>query len=99
MVPPEDSQLLDTATRLFAAMGYDGTPIEQIAEAAGVGVADLRRAFGGKRELYLAVMERCHQTERGPHWTRTWPRSPAPTPRPSRAPFTFSSTATSTSRL
>ncbi|MEU4697972.1 TetR/AcrR family transcriptional regulator [Nonomuraea dietziae] len=63
MVPPEDSQLLDTATRLFAAMGYDGTPIEQIAEAAGVGVAELRRAFGGKRELYLAVMERCHQTE------------------------------------
>ncbi|GAA2775662.1 hypothetical protein [Nonomuraea dietziae] len=58
-------------------------------------MADLRRAFGGKRELYLAVMERCHQTEAA-SLDKDLARSHCADPRPSRAPFTFSSTATST---
>ncbi|MER7206447.1 TetR/AcrR family transcriptional regulator [Streptosporangium sp. NPDC020072] len=59
----ERELILRVATRLFAALGYDGTSTSQITEAAGVDVATLNEHFGGKRELYLAVMERAHLTE------------------------------------
>ncbi|MFC6885531.1 MULTISPECIES: TetR/AcrR family transcriptional regulator [Actinomadura] len=57
-------RVLDVATRLFAALGYDGTSTRLIAEAAGLNIATVAYHFGGKRDLYLAVMERAHQTER-----------------------------------
>ncbi|MEV8637728.1 TetR/AcrR family transcriptional regulator [Streptosporangium sp. NPDC051023] len=53
----ERELILRVATRLFAALGYDGTSISQIAEAAGLDVATINENFGGKRELYLVVME------------------------------------------
>ncbi|GLW06600.1 hypothetical protein Misp01_17300 [Microtetraspora sp. NBRC 13810] len=56
--------ILRVATRLFAALGYDGTSTSQIAEAAGLDLATVNRAVGGKRELYLAVMDRAHHAER-----------------------------------
>lgn len=57
-------RILDAATRLFAALGYDGTSTRMIAEAAGLNVATVAYHVGGKRDLYLAVMERAHQAER-----------------------------------
>ncbi|MEU4326827.1 TetR/AcrR family transcriptional regulator [Nonomuraea dietziae] len=57
--------ILKVATQLFAALGYDGTSTRQIAEAAGLNIATVNYHVGGKRELYLAVMERAHQAERG----------------------------------
>ncbi|MFC4048865.1 TetR/AcrR family transcriptional regulator [Actinomadura syzygii] len=57
-------RILDAATRLFAALGYDGTSTRMIAEAAGLNVATVAYHAGGKRDLYLAVMERAHQAER-----------------------------------
>ncbi|MBB4915481.1 TetR/AcrR family transcriptional regulator [Streptosporangium saharense] len=59
----ERELILRVATRLFAALGYDGTSTSQITEAAGVDVATLNENFGGRRELYLAVMERAHLAE------------------------------------
>ncbi|MFI6318351.1 TetR/AcrR family transcriptional regulator [Nonomuraea sp. NPDC050556] len=56
--------ILKIATQLFAALGYDGTSTRQIADAAGLNVATVNYHVGGKRELYLAVMERAHHTER-----------------------------------
>ncbi|SFI67543.1 transcriptional regulator, TetR family [Streptosporangium canum] len=55
--------ILRVATRLFAALGYDATSISQIAEAAGMDVATLTQRAGGKRELYLAVMDWVHEIE------------------------------------
>ncbi|MFC4058895.1 TetR/AcrR family transcriptional regulator [Planomonospora corallina] len=55
--------ILRAATRLFAALGYDGTSTRQIAEAVGLNIATVNYHVGGKRELYLAVMERAHQAE------------------------------------
>ncbi|MDP9862342.1 MULTISPECIES: TetR/AcrR family transcriptional regulator [Streptosporangium] len=55
--------ILRVATRLFAAMGYDATSVSQIAEAAGLNVAAVTGHIGGKRELYLEVMERMYQVE------------------------------------
>ncbi|MEV5824724.1 TetR/AcrR family transcriptional regulator [Spirillospora sp. NPDC052242] len=57
-------RLLDTATRLFAELGYDGTTLQLVADAAGVDVADVR-AFGeGKGGLYRAVFLRAAEAER-----------------------------------
>ncbi|MFI6599637.1 TetR/AcrR family transcriptional regulator [Nonomuraea sp. NPDC050536] len=56
--------ILKAATQLFAALGYDGTSTRQIADAAGLNIATVSYHVGGKRELYLAVIERAHQAER-----------------------------------
>ncbi|MEU8247712.1 TetR/AcrR family transcriptional regulator [Nonomuraea sp. NPDC048916] len=56
--------ILKVATQLFAALGYDGTSTRAIADAAGLNIATVNYHMGGKRELYLAVMERAHQAER-----------------------------------
>ncbi|WP_336207364.1 TetR/AcrR family transcriptional regulator [Nonomuraea sp. LPB2021202275-12-8] len=67
MTPAESGQaaaILKVATHLFAAHGYDGTSTRQIAEAAGLNIATVNYHVGGKRELYLAVMESAHQAER-----------------------------------
>ncbi|WP_250213740.1 TetR/AcrR family transcriptional regulator [Acrocarpospora catenulata] len=54
--------LLQSATRLFAALGYDATTMRQIADATGID--PVRAGFtGNKRDLYLAVIERAHQIE------------------------------------
>ncbi|QKG25307.1 TetR/AcrR family transcriptional regulator [Actinomadura verrucosospora] len=57
-------RILDAATRLFAELGYDGTSTRQIAEAAGLNIATVAYHTGGKRDLYLAVMERAYRAER-----------------------------------
>ncbi|MEV4382857.1 TetR/AcrR family transcriptional regulator [Streptosporangium sp. NPDC049644] len=56
--------ILRVATSLFAALGYDSTATSQIAEAAGLSVEALTEKFGGKRELYLEIMERAYRAER-----------------------------------
>ncbi|MEU6998231.1 TetR/AcrR family transcriptional regulator [Nonomuraea sp. NPDC046570] len=56
--------ILKVATTLFAALGYDGTSTRQIADAAGLNIATVNYHVGGKRELYLAVMERSAAAER-----------------------------------
>ncbi|MFD1931070.1 MULTISPECIES: TetR/AcrR family transcriptional regulator [Nonomuraea] len=56
----ERERILQAATRLFAALGYDATEIVQIAEAAGLSTKAVSSQFGAKRDLYLAVMERAH---------------------------------------
>jgi AcrR family transcriptional regulator len=49
-------RIIQTATRLFASLGYDGTSTQLIADAAGVGVHTITRLVGGKRDIYVAVM-------------------------------------------
>jgi AcrR family transcriptional regulator len=51
-------QILEVATRLFAAQGFQGTTTRQIAEHSGVTEALIFRHFPGKEELYWAVIER-----------------------------------------
>jgi AcrR family transcriptional regulator len=65
--PARDSareRILDAATRLFAGLGYDGTSTRLIADSAGLNIATVAYHVGGKRDLYLAVMERAHRAER-----------------------------------
>jgi AcrR family transcriptional regulator len=48
--------LLTAATHLFAARGFDGVSVAQIAQRAGVTKALVNYHFGGKRKLYLVIM-------------------------------------------
>ncbi|MCW2890032.1 MAG: TetR family transcriptional regulator [Streptosporangiaceae bacterium] len=53
-------RIIETATRLFASLGYDGTPAQMIADAAGLDVATVTDLVGNKCDIYLAVMERAY---------------------------------------
>lgn len=57
-------QLMETATRLFAELGFDGTSMRLIAEAAGVDVDVLTAQVGDKTRLYREVMKRAYHIER-----------------------------------
>ena len=50
--------LIDAATALFSAHGYDGAGTPEIAARAGVSVGTFYRYFDDKREIYLEVARR-----------------------------------------
>lgn len=50
-------RLLAAAAKMFAARGYDGVSVRELATAARVNVAAVSYHFGGKRGLYLAALE------------------------------------------
>jgi TetR/AcrR family transcriptional regulator len=52
------AQILDAATRLFAARGYDGASLARIAAAVGVRKASLLYHFPSKDALHRAVLDR-----------------------------------------
>lgn len=49
--------LLAAAADLFAERGYEGVPVWAIAQKAGVNKAMISYHFGGKRNLYLAIVD------------------------------------------
>jgi AcrR family transcriptional regulator len=51
------THLIDVATRLFAAHGYDGTSIEAVLAESGVSRGALYHHFPGKDALFWAVLE------------------------------------------
>jgi TetR/AcrR family transcriptional regulator len=51
-------RILNVAEALFAARGFAGTPMRDIARAAELTPASLYNHFDGKQELYEAVLER-----------------------------------------
>jgi AcrR family transcriptional regulator len=53
-----ERQLLEVAMELFAARGYQGTSIEDIARAGGVSRPIIYDHFGSKDELYLACVRK-----------------------------------------
>ena len=51
-------QILDAANALFAERGYGDVTIEDVASSAGVTRGLVHHYFGGRKELYLALLER-----------------------------------------
>ena len=51
-------QLLDVGRRLFAAKGFEGTSVEEIAARAEVSKPVVYEHFGGKEGLYAVVVDR-----------------------------------------
>lgn len=60
----ETRHLMETATRLFAGLGFDGTPLRMIADAAGVDMDVLTARFGDRAQLYREVMKNAYEVER-----------------------------------
>ena len=58
-------QILDAASALFAERGYDEVTIEDIAKSAGVARGLVHHYFGGRKEVYLALLERLGAGPRG----------------------------------
>jgi AcrR family transcriptional regulator len=56
--PQTRERILDVAEALFAAHGFAGTSVRQIAAAAELTPASLYNHFEGKEALYVAVLER-----------------------------------------
>lgn len=59
----EVERVIEVATRLFSELGYDGTSMRMIADAAGIESKDVLTRVGDKTRLYLTVMLRAHQAE------------------------------------
>ena len=55
--PEARAKIAAAAESLFAARGYDGTPIRDIAKKAGVNGAMIHYYFGSKEGLYRAILE------------------------------------------
>jgi AcrR family transcriptional regulator len=49
-------QILDTAAELFAERAYDEVSVEDIATAAGVARGLVHHYFGGRKDVYLALL-------------------------------------------
>lgn len=50
-------RLLDAALQVFAERGYDAASVEEVAAAAGFTKAAVYSNFGGKDDLFLALMD------------------------------------------
>lgn len=51
---------LTTASARFRSRGFSGTSLDELAEATGVARPSLAAAFGDKRAMYLAALDRTH---------------------------------------
>ena len=50
--------VLESATRVFWAKGFENTSLDDLCEATGLNRSSLYAAFGAKRELYLSALAR-----------------------------------------
>lgn len=54
----EEAVVLDGVVRQFWSRGFNATSVRDIEAATGLGIASLYNAFGSKRALFLAALER-----------------------------------------
>lgn len=54
----DESEVLDRALHAFWSKGYEGTSIQDLVGATGLGRASLYGAFGDKEQLYRRVLDR-----------------------------------------
>jgi len=57
-------RLLGSALVVFAREGYEGASVEEIAEEAGFSTGAVYSSFGGKQELFFALLDRCLEEEK-----------------------------------
>lgn len=59
-----EAEALDQAMTLFWEQGYEATSVRDLATRAGIGLSSLYNAFGDKRDVYGAALERYRAMER-----------------------------------
>jgi TetR/AcrR family transcriptional regulator, transcriptional repressor for nem operon len=57
---------VEAALATFRSTGYEGTSIQDLVDATGVGRGSLYAAFGSKEGLYLAALDRYRETYADP---------------------------------
>lgn len=57
----EPEEALDKAMRLFWVKGYSDTSMDEVVKHTGVSLHGLYSAFGNKKELFLAALDRYRQ--------------------------------------
>ncbi|HYL97923.1 MAG TPA: CerR family C-terminal domain-containing protein [Blastocatellia bacterium] len=62
------TKLLNAASRLFAARGFGGVSVRELAQEAGVNIASVNYHFGSKENLYLDVVRLKFREIREAHW-------------------------------
>ncbi len=67
--PDVRTQILQAATQLFAGNGFDGTPLQAIADEVGIAKPSLLYHFPSKDELRRAVLDQVMS-----HWNEVLPR-------------------------
>ena len=70
-------QILDAANALFAQRAYDEVSIEDIASSAGVTRGLVHHYFGGRKDVYLALLGADRQPARGTTAAARGSRRPA----------------------
>jgi TetR/AcrR family transcriptional repressor of nem operon len=58
----DTERAVEAAMNAFRRSGYDGTSIQDLVDATGVGRGSLYAAFGSKEGLYLAAMDRYRES-------------------------------------
>jgi len=58
----DEGDALDAALRTFWAKGYDGTTVDDLVEAMGIGRPSLYATFGDKDSLFFRCLERYAET-------------------------------------
>ena len=58
--PAPGTEILDVATSEFAAHGYQGSRVDEIAALTRTTKRMIYYHFGGKKQLYIAVLERAY---------------------------------------
>src|SRR5580704_8989304 len=53
-----DERLIEIAASMFMERGFEGTSVDAVAEAAGIGKATLYARYKDKGELFAAVLQR-----------------------------------------
>src|SRR4051794_6774178 len=57
-------RLLESALVVFAREGFGGASLEEIAEEAGFSTGAVYSAFGGKQELFFALLDKILEQEK-----------------------------------
>lgn len=52
-----EEKIIDVATEVFAARGFEGASTREICNKAGVNISLISYYFGGKQELYQAIID------------------------------------------
>lgn len=60
----DETQTLDRAMTLFWERGYEAASVRELVAATGISTSSLYNAFGDKREVYIAALERYREGER-----------------------------------
>ena len=60
----DESRALDRAMTLFWEQGYEATSVRDLITTTGISTSSLYNAFGDKREVYIAALQRYRLAER-----------------------------------